>query len=56
MNHHFMNWLLTQTGSWFVFRVETNPHQTLTRLKNNIVFLSRAKVDFNAVRLLFASE
>ena len=28
-------------------RVETNPHQTLTRLNNNIVFLSRPKVGFN---------
>ena len=28
-------------------RVETNPHQTLIRLKNNIVFLSRIKVGFN---------
>jgi len=27
--------------------VETNPHQTLIRLKNNIVFLSRIKVGFN---------
>jgi len=28
--------------------VETNPHQTLIRLKNNIVLLSRPKVGFNA--------
>ena len=30
-------------------RVETNPHQTLIRLNNKIVSLSRSKVGFNPV-------